>query len=186
MRLSWPRPAGIRNGGLLLTLTLLAAMVALVEEPDDRVGGWRLPNPFRYLVPPAGISQQPPAGPQPTAAADPSPGREGDPVALAAVAGGAPDAGRASRGREAGAARPASPGRRLAPSPSPPPAGNRGARPAPPPSPPAPARRAAPAAAVSVRVEAPAVAVPPPGVVDLPVRPVETPAVRVEVPVALP
>jgi len=60
-----PRPTGIRNGGLLLVLVALAAVVALVDEPPELGDGRRLPNIFQGLPPPTGITALPPAGAQP-------------------------------------------------------------------------------------------------------------------------
>jgi hypothetical protein len=68
-----PRPTGIRNGGLLLVLVALAAVVALVDEPPERGDGLRLPSIFQSLPPPTGITALPPAVGQPppaTAAGD--------------------------------------------------------------------------------------------------------------------
>ena len=60
-----PRPTGIRNGGLLLVLVALAAVVALVDEPPELGDGRRLPSIFQSLPPPTGITALPPAVGQP-------------------------------------------------------------------------------------------------------------------------
>ncbi len=60
-----PRNTGIRNGGLLLVLVALAAVVALVDEPPELGDGRRLPSIFQSLPPPTGITALPPAGAQP-------------------------------------------------------------------------------------------------------------------------
>jgi hypothetical protein len=70
----WPRvrprrPAGIRNGALLLVLVALAAVMALVDGPPQPGGGRRLPGIFQYLPPAAGIAQPPPLVDQPLPAA---------------------------------------------------------------------------------------------------------------------
>ena len=41
MRIRLPRPIGIRNGGLLLVLVALAAVMALVDRPPEPGGGDR-------------------------------------------------------------------------------------------------------------------------------------------------
>ena len=64
-RLGLPRPGGIRNGGLLLVLVALAAVVALVDEPPELGDGRRLPSILQTLPPPTGITALPPAGAQP-------------------------------------------------------------------------------------------------------------------------
>jgi hypothetical protein len=73
----WPRvrphrPTGIRNGGLLLILVALAAVLALVDEPPQPGTGRRLPGIFQYLPPPAGIAMTPPVTDQPLPAAGPT------------------------------------------------------------------------------------------------------------------
>jgi hypothetical protein len=71
-----PRPTGIRNGGLLLVLVALAAVVALVDEPPELGDGRHLPSIFQSLPPPTGITALPPAVGQPppaTAAGDARP-----------------------------------------------------------------------------------------------------------------
>jgi hypothetical protein len=70
----WPRvrlhrPTGIRNGGLLLILVALAAVLALVDEPPQPGTGRRLPGIFQYLPPPVGITMTPPVTDQPLPAA---------------------------------------------------------------------------------------------------------------------
>jgi hypothetical protein len=70
----WPRarlgrPAGIRNGALLLVLVALAAVMALVDGPPQPSPGRRLPGIFQYLPPPVGIAQPPPVVDQPLPAA---------------------------------------------------------------------------------------------------------------------
>ena len=62
-RVGLPRPGGIRNGGLLLVLVGLAAVMALVDRPPEPVAGGRGPGIFQHLPPPAGITQLPPATP---------------------------------------------------------------------------------------------------------------------------
>jgi hypothetical protein len=54
------RPAGIRNGGLLLLLVGLAAVMALVDKPPEPGAGPRLPGVLQHLPPPIGIVQEPP------------------------------------------------------------------------------------------------------------------------------
>ena len=73
----WPRvrlrrPTGIRNGGLLLALVALAAVLALIDEPPQPGAGRRLPGVFQYLPPPVGIAQTPPVVDQPLPAAVPT------------------------------------------------------------------------------------------------------------------
>jgi hypothetical protein len=73
----WPRvrlhrPTGIRNGGLLLILVALAAVLALVDEPPQPGTGRRLPGIFQYLPPPVGITMTPPVADQPLPAAGPT------------------------------------------------------------------------------------------------------------------
>jgi len=67
-----PRPAGIRNGGLLLVLVALAAVMALVDQPPQPGAGRRLPGIFQYLPPPVGIAATPPVVDQPLPAAEPA------------------------------------------------------------------------------------------------------------------
>ena len=59
----FPKPSGIRNGGLLLVLVGLAAVMALVDRPPEPFAGGRGPGIFQHLPPPAGITQLPPATP---------------------------------------------------------------------------------------------------------------------------
>ena len=68
-RLGLPRPSGIRNGGLLLVLVALAAVMALVDRPPEPGGGRSLPGVFQHLPPPAGITALPPVAEQPPAPA---------------------------------------------------------------------------------------------------------------------
>jgi hypothetical protein len=70
------RPAGIRNGGLLLVLVALAAVMALVDQQPD--AGRRLPGIFQYLPPPVGIAQTPPVVDQPLPVAGPTAAPAGD------------------------------------------------------------------------------------------------------------
>jgi hypothetical protein len=63
------RPAGIRNGGLLLVLVALAAVMALVDQPPQPGAGRRLPGILQYLPPPVGITATPPVVDQPLPAA---------------------------------------------------------------------------------------------------------------------
>jgi hypothetical protein len=65
-----PRPAGIRNGGLLLVLVALAAVMALVDQPPQPGVGRRLPGIFQYLPPPVGIAATPPVVDQPLPAGE--------------------------------------------------------------------------------------------------------------------
>jgi hypothetical protein len=74
-RVRLPRPTGIRNGGLLLVLVALAAVVALVDEPPELGGGRRLPSIFQTLPPPTGITGLPPAVAQPPPATPAGDGR---------------------------------------------------------------------------------------------------------------
>jgi hypothetical protein len=68
MSIRLPRPTGIRNGGLLLVLVALAAVMGLVDRPPEPGGGGRrLPGAFQSLPPPVGITQLPPAPVQPPA-----------------------------------------------------------------------------------------------------------------------
>jgi hypothetical protein len=60
------RPSGIRNGGLLLVLVALAAVMALVDKPPQAGDGRRLPGVYLHLPPPAGITALPPAADQPS------------------------------------------------------------------------------------------------------------------------
>jgi hypothetical protein len=60
------RPTGIRNGGLLLVLVALAAVMALVDKPPEPADGRRLPGVFQHLPPPAGITGLPPVVDQPS------------------------------------------------------------------------------------------------------------------------
>ncbi|HEX3212318.1 MAG TPA: hypothetical protein VH016_07095 [Actinomycetota bacterium] len=71
-RVRLPRPTGIRNGGLLLVLVALAAVLALVDGPPQPGAGRRLPGIFQYLPPPVGIAQTPPVVDQPLPAAVPT------------------------------------------------------------------------------------------------------------------
>jgi hypothetical protein len=66
------RPAGIRNGGLLLVLVALAAVMALVDQPPQTGPGRRLPGIFQYLPPPVGIAATPPVVDQPLPAGQPA------------------------------------------------------------------------------------------------------------------
>ena len=74
------RPSGIRNGGLLLVLVALAAVMALVDQPPQAGDGRRLPGAYLHLPPPAGITALPPVLDQP-----PTPA--GGPGHLSALAG---------------------------------------------------------------------------------------------------
>jgi hypothetical protein len=60
-----PRPAGIRNGGLLLILVGLAVVMALVDRPPEPVTGGRGGGILQYLPPPVGITRLPPVPAQP-------------------------------------------------------------------------------------------------------------------------
>ena len=60
------RPSGIRNGGLLLVLVALAAVMALVDKPPQAGDGQRLPGVYLHLPPPAGITALPPVVGQPS------------------------------------------------------------------------------------------------------------------------
>jgi hypothetical protein len=79
-RVRLPRPTGIRNGGLLLVLVALAAVVALVDEPPELGDGRRLPSIFQTLPPPTGITALPPAVAQPPPA---TPAVDGRPATAA-------------------------------------------------------------------------------------------------------
>ena len=74
------RPGGIRNGGLLLVLVALAAVMALVDKPPQAGHGRRLPGAYLHLPPPAGITALPPVVDQPSTPA-------GGPGHLSALAG---------------------------------------------------------------------------------------------------
>jgi hypothetical protein len=79
----WPRvrlrrPTGIRNGGLLLVLVALAAVLALVDGPPQPGAGRRLPGIFQYLPPPVGIAQTPPVVDQPLPLAGPAAAAAGE------------------------------------------------------------------------------------------------------------
>jgi hypothetical protein len=81
----WPRvrphrPTGIRNGGLLLVLVAVAAVLALVDEPPQPGTGRRLPGIFQYLPPPVGITMTPPVAdpPLPTAGPTAAPAADGE------------------------------------------------------------------------------------------------------------
>jgi hypothetical protein len=72
-----PRPTGIRNGGLLLVLVALAAVMALVDKPPAPGLARRLPGIFQHLPPPVGIIQLPPAdAPPPPVPVRPAAGAE--------------------------------------------------------------------------------------------------------------
>jgi hypothetical protein len=60
------RPSGIRNGGLLLVLVALAAVMALVDTPPEAGDGQRLPGVYLHLPPPVGITALPPVVDQPS------------------------------------------------------------------------------------------------------------------------
>ena len=75
-RFRLPRPAGIRNGGLLLVLVALAAVMALVDEPPEAGLGRSLPGIIQHLPPPTGITQLPPTVAQPPPADDGAAGVE--------------------------------------------------------------------------------------------------------------
>jgi hypothetical protein len=60
------RPGGIRNGGLLLVLVALAAVMALVDKPPQAGDGRRLPGVFVHLPAPVGITALPPVADQPS------------------------------------------------------------------------------------------------------------------------
>ena len=74
MSIRLPRPTGIRNGGLLLVLVGLAAVMALVDRPPEPITAGRGGGIFQHLPPPVGITQLPPATPpgggQPSALGD--------------------------------------------------------------------------------------------------------------------
>jgi len=57
---------GIRNGGLLMTLVLLAGLMALLDDSVVPGGGRRLPGGAQHLPPPIGITGSPPAVAQPS------------------------------------------------------------------------------------------------------------------------
>jgi hypothetical protein len=89
------RPTGIRNGGLLLVLVALAAVMALVDKPPEPGEGRRLPGVFQHLPPPAGITALPPVVDQPS-----TPAGGGHPAALAGEGGRPASSGRAHPSRE--------------------------------------------------------------------------------------
>jgi hypothetical protein len=64
-RVRWRRPTGIRNGGLLLVLVALAALMGLVDQPPGPGQRWHPPGIAQHLPPPAGITGTPPTGAQP-------------------------------------------------------------------------------------------------------------------------
>jgi hypothetical protein len=71
MSIRLPRPTGIRNGGLLLVLVALAAVMALVDRPPEPGGGGRrLPGAFQNLPPPVGTVQFPPPVAEPLTAGE--------------------------------------------------------------------------------------------------------------------
>jgi hypothetical protein len=89
------RPSGIRNGGLLLVLVALAAVMALVDKPPEPGDGRSLPGIFQHLPPPAGISALPPVVDQPS-----TPAGGGHPAALAGEGERPDSSGRAHPNRE--------------------------------------------------------------------------------------
>ena len=89
------RPGGIRNGGLLLVLVTLAAVMALVDKPPGPGGGQRLPGVFQHLPPPAGITALPPLVDQPS-----TPAGGGRLAALAGEGGGPASSDRAHPSRK--------------------------------------------------------------------------------------
>jgi hypothetical protein len=71
MSIRLPRPTGIRNGGLLLVLVALAAVMALVDRPPEPGGGGRrLPGALQNLPPPVGTVQFPPPVAEPLTAGE--------------------------------------------------------------------------------------------------------------------
>ena len=165
------RPTGIRNGGLLLILVALAAVMALVGEPPGPGRGQRLPGTFQYLPPPVGISQPPPGTGQLPAAVGPPAGQATDGGRLDRAPrrhprrhrpGGSGDQGGTPSSRQAGGQAAPRPGG---------------------PTPAAPG----PTTPAAVRVAAAAVRVTTPRVLgDLPALSVEVPEVDVEAPGAVP
>jgi hypothetical protein len=89
------RPSGIRNGGLLLVLVALAAVMALVDKPPGPGDGRSLPDVFQHLPPPAGITALPPVVDQPS-----TPAGGGHPAALAGEGERPDSSGRAHPNRE--------------------------------------------------------------------------------------
>jgi hypothetical protein len=89
------RPTGIRNGGLLLVLVLLAGIMALVDKPPQPGRGGRLPGILQYLPPPVGISQPLPTIPQPPAVEQVAGGGRLESVARSHPRSHRPDRGRA-------------------------------------------------------------------------------------------
>jgi hypothetical protein len=183
-RVRWRRPAGIRNGGLLLALVAAAALMALVEQPVGPGRGRPPPGTSQHLPPPVGIAQDPPAG---AAQPGPSAGRgDGERPAAAARAHPRrahprPDQPGSVSGRAESA---------LTPSGGPAGAGGSGgtgsggtAPPSPPPGTTAPVQ-----ASASVRVPPARVRVTPPAVAGRQPAPVEagTPEVSVDLPLSVP
>jgi len=66
---------GIRNGGLLMTLVLLAGLMALLDDSVVPGDGRRLPGGAQHLPPPIGITGSPPAVAQPSSDAGRPPRR---------------------------------------------------------------------------------------------------------------
>src|SRR5829696_383665 len=103
-RLGLPRPSGIRNGGLLLVLVALAAVMALVDRPPEPGGGRSLPGVFQHLPPPAGITALPPVAEQPPARPRTDRAAAGHDPAGAGARGPGPGAAGQRPGEAAGAA----------------------------------------------------------------------------------
>ena len=175
------RPAGIRNGGLLLVLVALAAVMALVDQPPQPGAGRRLPGIFQYLPPPVGIAATPPVVDQPLPAAQPAAAPAGESEGPSSVDRGHPRrayarpvAASSGRGPDASASPVRDPG------------GSDGTRP-PAGQPPVATPPVAATPAARVRVPAVAAQVKPPVVLgrELPEVRVRTPGAAVDVPAGL-
>jgi hypothetical protein len=177
------RPAGIRNGGLLLVLVALAAVMALVDQPPQPGAGRRLPGIFQYLPPPVGIAQTPPVVDQPLPVAGPTAAPAGNnerPVSVDRAHPGLahPRAVAAGAARSAGSGEGSGPGRDQG--------GSGGTRP-PVTQPPGVTPPVAASPAVGVRVRAVSARVKPPVVLgrEVPEVRVRTPGAAVDVPAGL-
>jgi hypothetical protein len=175
MSLHLPRPSGIRNGGLLLVLVALAAIMALVDRPPAPTDGPRLPWVAQHLPPPAGITAAPPVTSTPAG---------GGQVVAVATEGARPAAGRTHPNRTH--PRPARPGssRRSGGGGATRPVGGGGSGGSGPSLPPVAAPLPTAAPAVTVRVPPVKLRVRTPRVLgrDLPDAEVETPAATVTLP----
>jgi hypothetical protein len=186
----WPRvrlrrPTGIRNGGLLLALVALAAVLALVDGPPQPGAGRRLPGIFQYLPPPVGIAQTPPVVDQPLPAAGPTAASVDDGERPASADRGHPRRAHArpvaAKAGASGSSRVRGPGAGAEPVGDP--GGSGPAAPPPVTSPPVTSPPVAATPAARVRVPAVSARVKPPAVLgrDLPEVRVETPGATVDV-----